>query len=362
MTGSSFGRLFRVHTWGESHGGAVGAVVDGCPAGLALDLDAVQHQLDRRRPGQSDLVSQRKETDTVTALSGLQDGVTLGTPISLMVPNNDARPSAYDETADLYRPSHADYTWEAKYGIAASSGGGRASARETVGRVAAGAIARQLLATIGVDIVAWVSQVGATAAGPIDELTVSEAEVDANPVRCPHPASAEAMAERIREVRAAGDTIGGIVRCVARGVPAGWGEPVFDKLHADLAAACMSLPATRGFEIGSGFASVSMTGSEHNDPFMPDGEGGIRTSSNRSGGIQGGISNGMPIRLRVAFKPVSTIFMAQDTVDREGRPARIKARGRHDPCVVTRAVPIVEAMVALVLADHYLRQRASRLG
>ncbi len=360
MAGSSFGRLFRLHTWGESHGGAVGAVVDGCPPGLALDLDAVQHQLDRRRPGQSDLVTQRKETDTVSVLSGLRDGVTLGTPISLLVPNRDARPGAYDEMP--WRPSHADYTWEAKQGIAAASGGGRASARETVGRVAGGAIARQLLATIGVEIVAWVEQVAdiALPSDAVDEATVAETDVDGNDVRCPDPIVADAMAERIRATRAAGDTVGGVIRCVARGVPAGWGEPVFDKLHADLARACMSLPATRGFEIGSGFGAVALTGSQHNDPFVSGPGGAVLTSSNHSGGVQGGISNGMPIRLRVAFKPVSTIFSEQQTLGRDGQPTTFKAKGRHDPCVVPRAVPIVEAMVGLVLADHYLRQRARR--
>ncbi len=363
MAGSTFGQLFRVTTFGESHGGAVGAVVDGCPAGVTLDLAAIQHQLDRRRPGQSDLVSQRAETDTVAVLSGLQDGVTLGTPIALVVTNKDARPGAYDDMAQVYRPSHADFTYDAKYGVRAASGGGRASARETVGRVAAGAIAQQLLAAQGVEIVAWVDQVGGIElpADAVDEATIAAADVDIGPVRCPDGDVAAAMETLIRDVRKAGDTVGGTVRCVARGVPAGWGEPVFDKLHADLAKALMSLPATRGFEIGSGFAAVPMRGSAHNDPFVPGDDGGVATSSNRSGGIQGGISNGMPIRLRLAFKPVSTIFLEQDTVTASGEATTLKPKGRHDPCVVPRAVPIVEAMVGLVLCDHWLRQRASAL-
>lgn len=360
MAGSTFGQLFRVTTFGESHGGAVGAVVDGCPAGVPLDLAAVQAQLDRRRPGQSDLVSQRQETDLVQVLSGLQDGVTLGTPIALVVMNKDARPGAYDSMRSVYRPSHADFTYDAKYGVRATSGGGRASARETVGRVAAGAIAQQLIATQGVEIVAWVDQVGEIElpAAAVDEATVGVSDVDIGPVRCPDAGIGATMETLIRNVRKAGDTVGGTVRCVARGVPAGWGEPVFDKLHADLAKALMSLPATRGFEIGSGFGSVPMRGSTHNDPFVPGPGGRIVTSTNRSGGIQGGISNGMPIRMRLAFKPVSTIFLEQDTVDSGGKATRLKPRGRHDPCVVPRAVPIVEAMVALVLCDHWLRQRA----
>jgi len=358
--GDSFGTLFRVHTWGESHGGGVGAIIEGCPAGFSLDLSAIQQQLDRRRPGQSDLVSQRQESDILQILSGLEDGVTLGTPISVVVPNKDARPAAYAEMQDAFRPSHADYTWQAKHGIRASSGGGRASARETVGRVAAGGVARQLLAASGIEIVAWVDQVGeiALAHGAVDERSIDEALVDASPTRCPVPEVAAQMEQLIRAVRSEGDTVGGSVRCVVRGVPAGLGEPVFDKLHADLAKACMSLPATRGFEIGSGFSSTSMRGSEHNDPFEPDGEGGVRTRTNHSGGVQGGISNGQPLRLTVAFKPVSTIFIEQDTVTASGEATRLKPKGRHDPCVLPRAVPMVEAMVGLVLIDHVLRHRA----
>lgn len=358
--GDSFGTLFRVHTWGESHGGGVGAVIEGCPAGFRLDLAAIQHQLDRRRPGQSDLVSQRQESDLLQILSGLQDGVTLGTPLSVVVPNKDARPAAYAEMQDAFRPSHADYTWQAKHGIRATSGGGRASARETVGRVAAGGVARQLLAGSGIEIVAWVDQVGhiAIPQGEVDEALIDEALVDAGPTRCPVPHVAAQIDQLIRAVRSKGDTVGGLVRCVVRGIPAGLGEPVFDKLHADLAKACMSLPATRGFEIGSGFASISMRGSEHNDPFEPDGQGGVRTRTNHSGGVQGGISNGQPLRFAVAFKPVSTIFIEQDTVSSSGEATRLKPKGRHDPCVLPRAVPMVEAMAGLVLIDHLLRHRA----
>ena len=360
--GSTTGRLFSVHSFGESHGGAVGCVVDGCPAGLRLDLAAVQRQLDRRRPGQSELVSQRQETDSLQVLSGLEDGITLGTPLLLLVPNRDADPAAYCEIARSYRPSHADWTYEAKYGVRASSGGGRASARETLARVAAGAIARQILAAQGVEIVAWVEKIGPErlAAGAVDEATVTGADVDRSIVRCPEEATAAAMEAAIRAARSDGDTLGGVVRCVARGVPAGWGEPVFDKLEAELAKACMSLPAAKGFESGSGFAGTALRGSEHNDAFLPPGRpgGGLRTRTNRSGGIQGGISNGMPITLRVAFKPVSTIFTEQDTVDVDGQATRLKSRGRHDPCVVPRAVPIVEAAVALVLVDACFLQRA----
>ncbi len=357
---SSTGTLFRVHTWGESHGGAVGVVVDGCPPGLALDLEAVQRQLDRRRPGSSALVSQRKETDLVRVLSGLEGGVTLGSPLCLQVANVDARPGAYADLVDVYRPSHADWTTEAKYGLRSSSGGGRASARETVGRVAAGAVARQLLAGLGVEIVAWVDQVGDAVVplGAIDEEAVTEAHVDAMDVRCPHAETAAVMEELIKDARAGGDSVGGAVRCVVRGVPAGWGEPVFDKLHAELGRACLSIPACRGFEVGAGFDAITMRGSQHNDPFVPGPDGGVATSSNHSGGIQGGISNGQPIRFRVAFKPTATIFVEQDTVNRAGEPVKLKPKGRHDPCVVPRAVPIVEAMSALVLVDAWMRQRA----
>lgn len=355
--GSSFGRLFRVSTYGESHGGALGGVIDGCPPGLTLDLDAVQAELDRRKPGQSALTTQRKETDRVTFMSGLFEGITLGTTIGFVIPNKDADSRSYEPFRDRYRPSHADFTYDAKYGRRAWAGGGRASARETASRVAAGAVARQLLTALGgVEVVAWVDRVQDIQAD-VDPSAVHLADVDANIVRCPDAAAAVAMEARIREVRSRGDTVGGVVRCVARGVPAGLGAPVFDKLEADLAKALISLPAAKGFESGSGFAGTALTGMQHNDLFAPSADGGVLTRTNRSGGIQGGISNGMPIEVSVAFKPVATVFREQETVDRAGRSTTIKPRGRHDPCVLPRAVPMVEAMVCLVLADHWLRWR-----
>ena len=353
MAGSSFGQLFRVTTFGESHGGGLGAVVEGCPPGLHLDLDVIQHQLDRRRPGQSSISTQRKEADRVEVLSGLFEGFTTGTSIGLLIRNTDADPRAYAPFKDLYRPSHADFTYEARYGRRNWQGGGRASARETAARVAAGAIARQVLG--GVRIVAWVDQVGDIVAG-CDPATVTAEAVDQNPVRCPDPVAAKAMEALIKQVRSEKDTIGGVIRCAAFGVPAGLGAPVFDKLEADLAKAMLSLPACKGFESGTGFAAATMRGSAHNDAFFNE-DGRIATRTNHSGGIQGGISNGMPILLRAAFKPVATIFQDQETVDKQGNEARIQPRGRHDPCPVPRAVPIVEAMVALVLADHLLRWR-----
>jgi chorismate synthase len=357
--GDGFGKVFRVTTFGESHGGALGVVIEGCPPGLLLDLAAVQAECDRRRPGQSALVSARKELDRVEVLSGLFEGRTLGTALTLVVRNKDADPRAYAPFKDLYRPSHADFTYEARYGHRAWAGGGRASARETVGRVAAGAVARQALATLaGVEIVGWVEQVGAIAMSA-DPGSITRDAVEASIVRCPEPALAEQMEALIRAVRKDGDSIGGIVGCVARGVPAGLGDPVFDKLEADLAKGMMSIPAAKGFESGSGFAGVAQRGSAHNDAFVPGPTpGSIRTRTNRSGGIQGGISNGMPITLRVAFKPVATIFQDQDTVNQRGEAATLRPRGRHDPCVVPRAVPIVEAMTAIVLLDHLLRFRA----
>jgi chorismate synthase len=354
---SQLGTLFRVATFGESHGGGVGVVVDGCPPRLALDVAEIQRDLDRRRPGQSRLTTPRQEADRVEILSGMFEGRTLGTPIALLVRNEDARPASYEAMKDVYRPSHADFTYEAKYGIRNWQGGGRASARETIGRVAAGAIARKLLReAAGIEVLAWVAQVQDLEA-KVDAGTVSLAAVEANAVRCPDPEAAARMEERIDAARRRGDSLGGVVACVARGVPAGLGEPVFDKLEADLAKGVMSLPASKGFEIGSGFAGTRLTGSEHNDPFVP-GESGPRTSSNRSGGVQGGISNGEPILLRVAFKPTATIRLPQQTVDRAGNAVTLEAEGRHDPCVLPRAVPMVEAMVLLVLADHWLRQRA----
>lgn len=356
--GSVYGQLFRVSTFGESHGGGVGVVVEGCPPRLPIDIAEIQRDLDRRRPGQSVLTSPRQEADQAEILSGVFEGLSLGTPIGIVVRNKDARPSAYEEMRDLYRPSHADYTTEAKYGIRNWQGGGRASARETVGRVAAGAIARKLLREVaGIEVLAWVSRVQAIDS-KVDADTVSLEEIDANEVRCPDADAAEKMHALIDDVRRRGDSVGGVVECVARGVPAGLGDPVFDKLEADLAKAMMSLPAAKGFESGSGFAGTMMTGSEHNDPFETDSEGRTHTTSNRSGGIQGGISNGEAILLRVAFKPTATVRIAQQTVNRKGEAVTLEASGRHDPCVLPRAVPMVEAMACLCLADHWLRQRA----
>ena len=355
---SSTGRLFRVTTFGESHGGGIGAVVDGCPPRLPLNEEMIQHDLDRRRPGQSRLTTLRDEADKVTILSGLFEGRTLGSPIAMLVGNTDARSNAYEDFKDMYRPSHADYTTEAKYGIRNWQGGGRASARETIGRVAAGAIARQLLATAAnIEVLAWVRQIGDITAD-VDLAAVTLADVEADATRCPSPEHAQAMTEAIEAARRDGNSLGGIVECVARRVPPGLGEPVFDKLDAELAKAALSLPAAKGFEIGSGFGGVTMTGREHNDPFTPGPDGRPRTASNRSGGVQGGISNGEDIVIRVGFKPTATIASAQETVDRDNNPVTLAARGRHDPCVLPRAVPMVEAQVLLVLADHWLRQRA----
>jgi chorismate synthase len=355
--GNTFGRLFRATTFGESHGPAVGVVIDGCPPRLALTDAEIQRELDRRRPGQSRITTQRREQDRVEILSGVHDGVTLGTPIALVVRNEDTRSEDYEEMRTKYRPSHADFTYQAKYGVRAWEGGGRASARETVGRVAAGAIARKLLAErCGVEIVAWVSRVGELDAD-VDPAGVTADAVEANAVRCPDPAVAARMIDAIDRARKAGDSLGGVVEAVARRVPVGLGDPVFDKLDADLAKAMLSLPAAKGFEIGSGFDGTRMTGSQHNDPFYNAG-GAIRTRTNRSGGVQGGISNGEDVLVRVAFKPTATILREQDTVDTAGVETTLAPRGRHDPCVLPRAVPIVEAMIALVLADHWMRHRA----
>jgi chorismate synthase len=355
--GNTFGHLFRITTWGESHGGGVGVVVDGCPPRLKLAEADIQPDLDRRRPGQSKIVTPRKESDTVQILSGTFEGRTLGTPISLWVKNEDARSEAYTEMATKFRPSHADYTYFAKYGIRAWPGGGRTSARETVGRVAAGAIARKLLRERhGVEVLAYVKQVQRLAA-EVDPGRVKLRDVEANIVRCPDRAMAEKMIRLIERARRAGDSVGGIIECVARGVPPGWGEPVFDRLEADLARAMLSLPATKAFEIGSGFGGILLTGRQHNDAFRMKG-GRVRTLTNRSGGVQGGISNGEPIVFRVAFKPTATVMHPQDTVSVDLKNTTLKGRGRHDPCVLPRAVPMVEAMTALVLADHALRHKA----
>jgi len=355
--GNTFGHLFRITTFGESHGGGVGVVIDGCPPRVEISAEEIQVELDRRRPGQSKITTPRKEEDRCEILSGVFQGKTLGTPIALMVRNKDARPQDYDEMAVKYRPSHADATYDAKYGIRNWQGGGRSSARETIGRVAAGAIAKKILHLYGgVEIVAYVKRIKDLEAR-VDPASVTLAQVEQNIVRCPDPEAAEQMIHLIEAIRDQGDSLGGVVECVARSLPKGLGMPVFDKLEADLAKAVMSLPATKGFEIGSGFAGTLMTGSEHNDEFYTDDQGNIRTVTNRSGGVQGGISNGEPILLRVAFKPTATIRKEQNTVTRDGDATTLAAKGRHDPCVLPRAVPMVEAMVALVLCDHLLRQQ-----
>ncbi len=355
--GSSFGHLFRITTFGESHGGGVGVVVDGCPPLLELSAADIQRELDRRKPGQSKITTPRQEDDRCEILSGVFEGKTLGTPIMILVKNRDARSEDYREMADKFRPSHADATYQAKYGIRNWQGGGRASARETIGRVAAGAIAKKILKQwTQTEVIAYVTRIRDISA-QVDPATVTLEQVESNIVRCPDPIVAAQMIEAIEAVRREGNSLGGVVECVARHVPAGLGEPVFDKLEADLAKAILSLPATKGFEIGSGFAGTFLTGKEHNDEFYMEGNR-IRTVTNRSGGIQGGISNGEDIILRAAFKPTATILQEQQTVSVTGEETTLKAKGRHDPCVLPRAVPMVEAMVALVLCDHLLRQRA----
>jgi chorismate synthase len=359
--GNSFGQLFRITTWGESHGGGVGVVIDGCPPRIAVTEDDIQRELDRRRPGQSAITTTRDEADRCRILSGVFEGQTLGTPISIMVMNKDARPEAYAEMKSTYRPSHADFTYEAKYGIRNWQGGGRASARETIGRVAAGALARKILANFfpRFELLTYVNHVY-DVTPEIDPNSVTLEQVEANAIRCPDPVAAEKMIAAIEKARADGDSLGGTITCVARGIPAGLGEPVFDKLEADLAKAMLSLPASKGFEIGSGFAGTRMRGSEHNDAFeIRDDK--VRTATNHSGGVQGGISNGENILFRVAFKPTSTIAREQKTVTAAREETTLAARGRHDPCVLPRAVPIVEAMAALVLCDHALRHRAIAL-
>jgi len=351
---NTIGKLFSVTTFGESHGQCIGVVVDGCPSRLELKESDIQSQLDRRRPGQGALGSTRGERDRVRILSGVENGLTLGSPIAMLVENSDKRPSDYENLANIPRPSHADFTYRAKCGILASSGGGRASARETVGRVAGGAVAEKYLQVRhGVEIVAWVSAVGTVEAPDLTEGEIGRLEVDSTPVRCPDASSAKEMGKAIEQAAKEGDSLGGVITCVCRNVPAGWGEPVFDKMEAVLAAAELSIPAAKGFEVGSGFAGARMRGSEHNDMFVMKRKG-LGTVSNRSGGIQGGITNGEPIVFCVAFKPTSTIRRPQNTVDYDGNPVVLEIKGRHDPCVVPRAVPIVESMAALVLADMAL--------
>ena len=359
--GNTFGKIFQISTWGESHGPAVGVTIDGCPAGVPIDEEAIQVELDRRRPGQSDITTPRSEADRLEVLSGVFEGISTGAPILLMVRNKDARPQAYDHLKDVYRPSHADYTYQAKYGHRDHRGGGRSSARETIGRVAAGAIARRILAdSAGVELVAYVRRIHDIEAA-IDAASVTRAAVESNAVRCPDSDAAEKMIERIKQLRKEGDSAGGLVELVARGLPVGLGEPVFDRLEADLAKAMLSLPATKGFEVGSGFDGTRLTGSAHNDAFYKDGDE-VRTRSNNSGGVQGGISNGEDLVCRIAFKPTATINKEQETVSTSGEETVLKARGRHDPCVLPRAVPIVEAMAALVLVDHWFLDRSRKLS
>jgi len=358
MAGNSFGQLFRITTFGESHGGAVGVVVDGCPPGIEITEEEIQVALDRRRPGQSKITTPRKEPDIIKILSGYFEGKTTGTPILLIAYNEEFESDDYLELKDVYRPSHADFTYEAKYGFRDWRGSGRASARETLARVAAGAIAQKYLKqNLGIEILSYVDQVGNIKAD-VDLNTVKAADIEANIIRCPDQKAAEKMIELVDSVRKDGDSIGGIIQGVIRNVPAGLGEPVFDKLNADIGEAMLSINAVKGFDIGLGFRSVGLRGSEHNDPFYTDKNGKIRTKTNNAGGTIGGISSGETIHFRVAFKPVSTIKKEQDTVNTKGEATKLEASGRHDPCVLPRAVPIVDAMSALVIMDHYLRNRA----
>lgn len=350
MAGNTFGNLFKLTTYGESHGVAIGGVLDGCPPGLEIDLKAIQNELDRRKPGQSAIVTQRKEPDTVEFYSGIFEGKTTGTPIGFAIHNTNQKSGDYSHIKDSYRPSHADYVYDQKYGFRDYRGGGRSSARETASRVVAGAIAKQFLSDLKIN--AFVSQVGNLKLEK-DYSTLDLSLTESNPVRCPDPATASKMEEYIKEVRKEGDTIGGIITCVIQNVPIGLGEPVFDKLHAELGKAMLSINAVKGFEYGSGFDGIAMKGSEHNDQYNQDGS----TKTNYSGGIQGGISNGMDIYFNVAFKPVATVIQPYETIDKEGNKVTTKGKGRHDPCVVPRAVPIVEAMAALVLADYTLFNR-----
>ncbi|MDV3307979.1 MAG: chorismate synthase [Cyclobacteriaceae bacterium] len=356
--GNTFGEIFRITTFGESHGPAIGVVIDGCPAGLAFDMDFINQQLSRRRPGQSRITTQRREDDEVRILSGVFEGTTTGTPIAMLIENKDQRSKDYSHIAESFRPSHADYTYQVKYGIRDYRGGGRSSARETAARVAAGAVAQLYLQALGVAINAYVSRVGDIVAPPYQTLDLSR--TDDNMVRCPHEETASRMIELIDQVRLDRDTIGGVVTCVIRNAPVGLGEPVFDKLHAQLGKAMLSINAVKGFEYGSGFAGIALRGSQHNDEFYRDGDR-IRTRTNHSGGIQGGISNGEDIYFNVAFKPVATLMQDQRSVDKEGKEVIVSGKGRHDPCVVPRAVPIVEAMAALVMADFVLRAKGNKM-
>ncbi|MEN9987924.1 MAG: hypothetical protein RLZZ585_963 [Bacteroidota bacterium] len=355
MAGSSYGTLFKISTFGESHGDAIGGMIDGVPANFHLDLVAIQNELNRRKPGQSELTTPRSEMDHVQFLSGIFEGKTTGTPIGFIIPNTNVKSADYDHIKDVFRPSHADFTYQNKYGHRDYRGGGRSSARETACRVVAGAIAKQLLQSIGIQFSTYVSQVGTI--GMNNKEFYSLSEIEATQVRCPDATVAAHMIARIEEVKQLGDSIGGAVQCVITGVPAGLGEPVFDKLHAELGKAMLSINAVKGFEIGSGFSSLGMTGSEHNDVFLANGQ----TKTNFSGGIQGGISNGMPIDFRVAFKPVATIMQDQNSIDKSGNEITIEGKGRHDACVLPRAVPIVEAMAAMVIMDFYLRQKTTQL-
>ena len=360
MAGNTFGNILRLTTFGESHGPAIGGILEGFPAGVKIDFSLVEKDMARRRPGQSSISTPRSEEDKVEFLSGVFEGHSIGTPIAFLIRNKDTRSKDYDALKDVYRPSHADFSWEKKFGRRDHRGGGRSSARETAARVAAGALAKMLLATSGVEILGWVSAVGPVVAS-VNKDRVTSDQIEANIVRCPDAASAKRMIDYIEQLKAAGDSTGGVITCLARGVQAGLGEPVFDKLHADLGKAMLSINAVKGFDYGSGFLAPTMKGSEHNDAFSTNPQGQVITLTNRSGGIQGGISNGQDIYFRVAFKPVATIASPQQTIDKQGQKISLEAKGRHDPCVVPRAVPIVEAMAALTLADHLLRNKTSRL-
>jgi len=360
MGGSTFGKIWQFTSFGESHGTGIGVVIEGCPAGLEIDKTFIETELAKRRPGQSAIVTQRQEPDTCEILSGTMEGVSTGTPIAIWIANQNQQPKDYNHIADKFRPSHADYTYTAKYGIRDYRGGGRSSARETAARVAAGAIAKLLLKHLGVDITAYVSQVGHIIAPDVDHP--SKDTIESNVVRCAHTGAAIEMEEYIKQIRKEGDTIGGMIRCIIKGTPAGLGEPVYDRLHADLGKSMLSINAVKGYDYGSGFDAVTMKGSDHNDAYYTDNDGKVKTSTNFSGGIQGGISNGIDIYFRVAFKPVATIMQDQQSVDKAGKDVIVIGKGRHDPCVVPRAVPIVEAMAANVLVDHLLRSKTSKLS